>query len=117
MTVTMTARQALDTLNFYGADARLPPPYDKLSHSEITALAREEDLPAQEERERIASEQRIANAPNALRRVLQEPPKRPTPKLPPSRVWPSPMAPCTPCKPPSRSAMACNAVSVPQAWC
>ncbi len=80
VTVTMTARQALDTLNFYGADARLPPPYDKLSHSEITALAHEEDLPAQEERERIASEKRIANAPNALKRALQGPPKRPTPK-------------------------------------
>ena len=80
VTVTMTARQALDMLNFYGADARLPPPYDKLSHSEITALAHEEDLPAQEERERIASEERIANAPNALKRALQGPPKRPTPK-------------------------------------
>ncbi len=40
-TVTITARQALDTFNFYGADARLPPPNDKLSHSEITALAHE----------------------------------------------------------------------------
>lgn len=78
--MTMTARQALDTLNFYGADARLPPPFDKLSHSEITALAREEDLPAQQERERVASEERIANAPNALRRALQGRPKRPTPK-------------------------------------
>ena len=77
---TMTARQALDTLIFYGAEARLPPPYDKLSQSEIAALVHEEELPAQQERERMASAARIANAPNALRRALQGPPKRPTPK-------------------------------------
>ena len=41
VTVAISTRQALDTLNFYGSDARLPPPYDKLSHSEIAALPRE----------------------------------------------------------------------------
>ena len=34
----------------------------------------------------------------------------------PSKVWPKPMAPCTPCKPPSKSATACNAAFARPAW-
>jgi hypothetical protein len=78
--MSMTAREALTILNFYGADARLPPPFDRLSSAEINARAREEALPELQQREQLASEERIARAPEALRRALQGRPKRPTPK-------------------------------------
>jgi hypothetical protein len=38
------------------------------------------------------------------------------PRSPPSKAWPSPTAPCTRCRPPSRSATACSAASARPAW-